>query len=326
MSWVITGLLAGSCGFGDNGALSGRTRHACGDAYVDHGEGCDDGNTTSGDGCSETCEVEAAHPVCGNGVRETGEACDDGNVTAADGCSATCTVESVCGNATVETGEACDDGNLASGDGCSPSCQVEQATACVLVPQGGCSGATPACDLTDGGDTECRAVTGQGTSNSHCAQDTACRAGYTCIGDGTAATPWCARFCLADGDCLGTGSRCVIGLANTAGMPLNVDTCSNACDPLAQTGCPSGMGCVARGASAGAFTDCGYMGTKADGQVCTATSDCRPGSDCITSGSVKTCRKYCVVGNNSTCPTGQSCAGFIGGITIGTTQFGSCGF
>jgi len=30
---------------------------------------------------------------CGNGAQETGEACDDGNKTSGDGCSATCTAE-----------------------------------------------------------------------------------------------------------------------------------------------------------------------------------------------------------------------------------------
>jgi cysteine-rich repeat protein len=30
-------------------------------------------------------------PVCGNGMLETGESCDDGNTTSGDGCEATCT-------------------------------------------------------------------------------------------------------------------------------------------------------------------------------------------------------------------------------------------
>jgi cysteine-rich repeat protein len=36
-----------------------------------------------------TCEV-----VCGDGAVETGETCDDGNTTDGDGCSATCQIES----------------------------------------------------------------------------------------------------------------------------------------------------------------------------------------------------------------------------------------
>lgn len=30
----------------------------CGDGYVLTTEGCDDGNTVSGDGCTSTCKVE----------------------------------------------------------------------------------------------------------------------------------------------------------------------------------------------------------------------------------------------------------------------------
>src|SRR5699024_11837435 len=32
-------------------------------------------------------------PVCGNGIVEDGEACDDGNTTSGDGCSSSCELE-----------------------------------------------------------------------------------------------------------------------------------------------------------------------------------------------------------------------------------------
>jgi cysteine-rich repeat protein len=326
-NWLIALAAWAGCGFGDNGALTNHSRHTCGDSTLDIGEGCDDGNNVSGDGCSETCAAETANPVCGNGTREVGEACDDGNSVNADGCSSTCKVESVCGNGTRETGEACDDGNVASGDGCSPTCQVEAAGACSLVPQGGCSGGTPACDLDDDGSTSCRAVTSQGTSNNHCTTDTACKAGYSCVDDGTGVashTPVCSRFCLADADCTGTGSRCVIGLLSAGGNPLNVSVCSNACDPYAQSGCPTGMGCVARSATAGDYTDCRYMGSKLDGQTCAATTDCLPGSACVGTGGNFTCHPYCIVGNNNTCDGGKTCVAFAGQLTIGATEYGAC--
>ena len=61
--------------------------------------------------------LEGEEPVCGNGGVETGEGCDDGNTAAGDGCSPACQVEPpVCGNGRVETGEQCDDGNTAPGD------------------------------------------------------------------------------------------------------------------------------------------------------------------------------------------------------------------
>ena len=66
----------------------------CGDGVRDHEEECDDANTLSGDGCSNSCIVEsgyscirvdntAAHPdvctlqaSCGNGILEQEEDCD----------------------------------------------------------------------------------------------------------------------------------------------------------------------------------------------------------------------------------------------------------
>ena len=325
-SLCLAAAFAGAgCGFGDNHGVTRTATAVCGDHVVDAGEGCDDGNTDDGDGCSETCAVEVANPTCGNGTRETGEACDDGNATSGDGCSATCAVESVCGNGQRETGEACDDGNLASGDGCSPTCEVESPAACSLVPQSGCSGATPACDVGGIDVTSCRAVTSQGTSNNHCSVATACKSGYTCIGDDDLThTAWCARFCLADGDCTGTGSRCVTGLVDENSDPLNVTVCSNACNPVTQSGCPTGMGCVARHATAGDYTDCIYQGTTPDGDTCVTRADCMEGSTCVENGGVATCRSYCIVGDDSTCDIGELCRSLSNDITIGAVEYGIC--
>jgi cysteine-rich repeat protein len=62
---------------------------------------------------------------CGNGSLDAGEECDDGNTTSGDGCSNLCVNESLCGNGSVDGGEQCDDGNLVNGDGCSDLCTVE---------------------------------------------------------------------------------------------------------------------------------------------------------------------------------------------------------
>ena len=77
----------------------------CGDALIGAGEGCDDGNTDDGDGCSATCAIEAgwscaSEPsacvlLCGDGAQDAGEECDDGNGVSGDGCSATCRDERV---------------------------------------------------------------------------------------------------------------------------------------------------------------------------------------------------------------------------------------
>jgi cysteine-rich repeat protein len=60
----------------------------CGNGAPDPGEGCDDGNTISGDGCDENCTPTA----CGNGVATAGEQCDgsDGG-SCLNGCQPDCT-------------------------------------------------------------------------------------------------------------------------------------------------------------------------------------------------------------------------------------------
>jgi cysteine-rich repeat protein len=119
-------VLATACG--DDGNNGGN----CGDGHVTGSEGCDDGNSISGDGCSATCQDEG---LCGNGVFDvSSEGCDDGNTVSGDGCSATCQKEGTCGNGAVEAGETCDDGNTASTDGCNGACSTEAGYTCTGMP------------------------------------------------------------------------------------------------------------------------------------------------------------------------------------------------
>jgi len=133
----------------------------CGDGVIQGSEACDDGNTASGDGCSQSCQLEANYScptagqlctnlaVCGNSILTSDEICDDGNTVSGDGCSKDCqTIESgwvcpvpgkncipKCGDG-VKTGtEACDDGNTNSNDGCSSTCQLEPGYDCPKVGQ-----------------------------------------------------------------------------------------------------------------------------------------------------------------------------------------------
>ena len=80
----------------------------CGDGHITGNEQCDDQNTSSGDGCSSTCQIEN---LCGNGVINAGESCDgadlNGNTCATLGfasgtlsCTTSCLVDSsACVNA-----------------------------------------------------------------------------------------------------------------------------------------------------------------------------------------------------------------------------------
>ena len=121
----------------------------CGNGIVQTGEQCDDGNTTPGDGCSATCQIEvpatwtcmasffSAHDGCdcGCGAHDpdcdimpsetlycTGVSASPGTTCVADVCVIP---PVVCGNGIVQTGEQCDDGNTTAGDGCSATCQTE---------------------------------------------------------------------------------------------------------------------------------------------------------------------------------------------------------
>lgn len=91
--------------------------------------GIENGETCELDADPGTCVEGACFlPRCGDRILEQGEACDDGNFTSGDGCSADCRSDEVCGDGIFEPelGEICDDGNNASGDGCSSLCEQEE--------------------------------------------------------------------------------------------------------------------------------------------------------------------------------------------------------
>ncbi|MBT6433410.1 MAG: hypothetical protein HOK28_09985 [Deltaproteobacteria bacterium] len=71
----------------------------CGNAEVEDGEFCDDGNTSNGDYCAADCLSITA--VCGDGAIGEGETCDDGDAEECGDCNATCTGSG--------TGVSCDD-------------------------------------------------------------------------------------------------------------------------------------------------------------------------------------------------------------------------
>lgn len=143
---------------------------ACGDGIMVGLEFCDDGlhcangtpcdspadcgggacEARSGDGCSDTCDLEdgfvcdtpgepCVPTECGDGVPEGTEQCDDGNLDVGDGCTPFCTAEplcdegpctSQCGDAIRFASEGCDDGNRRDGDGCSSTCAEELGFIC----------------------------------------------------------------------------------------------------------------------------------------------------------------------------------------------------
>jgi fibro-slime domain-containing protein len=206
------GMNAGAGGSGDGGLED----VGCGNARIEPGEVCDDGNNEAGDGCSADClviENGFACPVpgepcvstlvCGDGRIGGDETCDDGNDRAGDGCSDACQVEpgwvclvpgvrceaQACGDGIIAGREECEDGNPVptGGDGCDENCRVE--------PGWVCETAGEPCRQT---------VCGDGVKEG----SEACDDGNLIIGDG------CNPFCEVEPDCSGGAcvSRCGDGL------------------------------------------------------------------------------------------------------------------
>ncbi|NQV90507.1 Ig-like domain-containing protein [Candidatus Uhrbacteria bacterium] len=142
------------------------------------GEDCDDGNITSGDGCSSSCKNEGARSigsVCGDGTQDWvvntgGEDCDDGNTSSGDGCSRNCLLEgsaseddvyAICGDGTIDEGEDCDPGDYsAEDDGCSSECLYEGSSVCPTSDSANCCGngdvdTGEACDGDEGCSSSC---------------------------------------------------------------------------------------------------------------------------------------------------------------------------
>jgi len=196
----------------------------CGDADVESNEGCDDGGTLAGDGCSPLCTIEPGWscsgepsqcaPVCGDGLVTANEACDDGDTTSGDGCSATCTVETgygcvglapsvcttVCGDGILRPGEVCDDGGLLPDDGCSPVCTVEsgftcagQPSACQSICGDGLLRGTESCDDGD-------LAPGDGC-NASCTPE----AGWLCVGEPSLCATVCGDGILRPGEACDDG-------------------------------------------------------------------------------------------------------------------------
>ena len=92
----------------------------CGDAVVDPGEECDDGDFDDTDACTTSCEFAR----CGDGLLWNGvEECDDGDAFNTNGCTNVCK-HARCGDGYVQPGEACDDANTIDDDACTNDCAL----------------------------------------------------------------------------------------------------------------------------------------------------------------------------------------------------------
>jgi fibro-slime domain-containing protein len=225
---------------------------SCGDGIIERNEGCDDGNTASGDGCSRICQVESNWicpdpgkacknlAECGNGILTSDETCDDGNTADGDGCSKDCkTVEKgwqcrvpgkpctpSCGDGVKSGTETCDDSNSKAGDGCSATCHLELGFKCDTGNPTKCSKTTCGDGKKEGAEScdDGNAVPFDGCSID-CQIEPTCKSGEGCTsqcGDGIVLGEGCDDGNVGEGD--GCSKDCKVEPGWTCSQPPIGDT------------------------------------------------------------------------------------------------------
>lgn len=256
-------------------AIHARLVKQCGDGVLQTGEGCDDGNTAGGDGCSAVCGVESGFTCAG-----APSACGDINECLASngGCQQTCTNSvgsyacgCTAGYALAQDGTSCVDiDECATGNGgCAQTCtNAVGSYACTCGAGYTLGGDDHGCDDVD----ECSIVNGgcaQLCNNAPGSFSCACSAGYTL--DSNHAS------CSDVDECATANGGCSDVCTNTQGS----FTCScSSTEGLADDG-KTCMVCAA-----------GFVG---DGTTCADIDECSAGID--------------------TCTTDQTCANTSGSFT-----------
>ncbi|MCA9515696.1 MAG: DUF4215 domain-containing protein, partial [Myxococcales bacterium] len=285
----------------------------CGDGLVRGKESCDDGKqcadgsacvedgdctdastcqTRAGDGCSDTCVLEAGWdcPTAGG----VGGACS-----------------TICGDLRIRPGETCDDGDAEAGDGCSDSCQEETGWTCQGVLNGLGGPCTPNCgdgitrglETCDDNDTD----PGDGC-------DANCRTeiGWDCPAGGGTCTAVCGDFVIRGSE------NCDDGNTNPG------DGCDENCQQEGAYACPTGNGfqVTLGGVCAPICGDGLVRGEEAcdDGKKCDDGSSCSLDTDCPGSVNCRTrsgdgCDTGCRVETGWDCPINQGSNGAGGACT-----------
>ena len=280
-------------------------------------EDCSDDLACNGaERCVEgTCEAGTRVTCNDDGISCTVEACVEP--------SGTC--ESTPMDALCPMGQTC-----MPGEGCgggTPECMDD---VCDLVPQCGCED-DEGCYVGGGGTRICSSAGTKEPGEACSGAVTDCVPGSLCVNHGTTAAPQnqCARVCRDDADCPGAGSLCLLDLGN------GIRACTPDCDPVAQTGCATGLACRITRESDGDqrfFTTCDVAGRGLQDDICDVNADCAAGNICIDYGFWSYCEHYCdrpgFTGTTAGCAPGVPCAGVtLGGdpLQIGTVTYGTCG-
>ena len=321
---------AGTSGSAGTGGSGGATQE-CGNKIVEGTERCDDGNTTNGDGCENTCDFTCEQDThCSNGNPCDGEeTCDvdahtcspgtalgEGEACSSDGkvCVGGVCQGPDCGDGQLQDGEECDDGNATQGDGCdgcrftcvSTDATRDCSTSAECQISGTCDDATHKCGgggpATDnspcnGGADYCLA----GVCTANTCGDGNLEPGETCddgdTDDTNGCTQLCEYSCTGAGDC-GDANSCTQDVCNPTSH-----VCSNPADTTAN-GKVCTVGGVTGNCSAGSCVpaDCGN-GTTDVGEEC----DNGPGNNGAGTGCSSSCQNECDA--TVDCTDGNLCNG-----------------
>ncbi|MEW6271003.1 MAG: hypothetical protein AB1689_17100, partial [Thermodesulfobacteriota bacterium] len=246
----------------------------CGNATLEPGETCDDGNGVGCDGCSHLCQLEPT-PACPS----------DGNE-----CTADCVPHAGCVYAP-RAGQSCsDDGNACTSDLCSaagtcahPVRQCNDGIACTV---DACQAGVGCVATPD----DARCNDGESCTSETCVPSLGCQ--YEEAPDGTA---------CSDGDVCTTQDECVAGGCVAQGPELECDDD----DPCTEDSCHAALGCrneedaLACGCSGPsplpAGTACADGNDCTRGDVCDGSGACTPGESCPDDGDACTAES-CIVG------------------------------
>ncbi|MBN1771619.1 MAG: hypothetical protein JXB32_10175 [Deltaproteobacteria bacterium] len=318
---------------------------ACGNSVVDDGEDCDDGNTTTGDGCEpdctwtcdddEDCDDGAfcnGAETCADHVCADGTPPDEGADCTTDAgeagvCRAELCAPIACGNGVVDPGEDCDDGNDDNTDDCLADCR---AASCgdgfehAGVEE--CDTAVPRSCTTDCDSTGSQACT-------DCAWETTCAApDEVCNGadDDCDTTPDNGFACV-----LGASQGCSTGCGSTGtqacGAACDWDACvppdeaCNGADDDCDTVADNGFECAA-GTTRGCTTSCDTAGTQTCDAGCAWGECVAPAESC--NGRDDDCDTVadngfdCVLGSLTACTTSCGSTG-LGACTLACTAPGA---
>ncbi len=308
----VGGFLFGSVGGGKLSSLIALWRN-CGNSTVDPNEQCDDGNTTSGDCCSGTCQLEAGGSSC----PDDGEPCTTDVCDGAGGCgvpnTAPCDDLVFCNGADACSGGSCGQhaGNPCPGHDVGPSCS----DSCTEAGGGSCTG-------NDASGTGCN-------DGLFCTATDTCDGAGTCTGAGNPCPghdvgPACNDSCTEAG-----GGSCSApdtdGTGCTDGLFCNgEDMCSGgACSGDAGDPCAGGPECAdACNETADNCFEPVTTNCTSDSNLCT-DDHCSGGGACIHPNNAAPCDDNLFCTGAETC-SGGSCAAHSGDPCPGADGDGDC--